>query len=248
MVLLDDDDWKESLRILDVVSTSISTSLFGALNGPLSSTSLLHLVVETAKQGRFHVATEMVDIEIETRSASRYYSDLAEYRLLAARLALKSGNSATAHEHWREASRLLIAYGVRKDTTVYELLDSLPELINRDPAFGRSAVARLHPLCERIPQHTDGKGTYRVPRDWYRLLAMADPCALARLVGKPLLSGCNRPDHVMYGARTDLWRSWHSRADPVISGALRLTLTEALEHSDSAALARLTTADTEQGH
>ena len=237
--LLDDHDWKASLRLLDLVSSNISTSLFGALGGPLPSNSLLHVIVETATPERHSAAQAMVNTEIERGSAGRYYSDLAEYQLLAARLALKSDVRIDAERHWREANRLLVAYGVHKDATIYGLLESLPELMTLDSRFGRSAVARLQSLCERIPQHTDGKGTYRAPGTWWQLLAAADPCALAKLVYPRLLSNCNDPDGVLHGARSDLWRAWRSRADPVIAGALRLTLEEALEQDDCLAFAKL---------
>ena len=239
IILLDDDDWQESLRLLELVSGNISTSLFGALGGPLASDRLLHLIVDTSTPERHSVAQTMLETEIETGSAGRYYSDLAEYQLLAARLSLRSDDSTGAMRRWREAIRLLVAYGVRKDATIYELLDSLPELVAFDSKFGRSAVARLQPLCERIPQHTDGKGTYRVPGTWWQLLAASDPCALAKLVYPRLLSNCNDPDGVLHGARSDLWRAWHSRADPVIAGALRLTLEEALEQDDCFAFRKL---------
>ena len=239
ILLDDDDDWQESLRLLELVSGNISTSLFGALGGPLASDRLLHLIVDTSTPERHSVAQTMLETESETGSAGRYYSDLAEYQLLAARLSLRSDDSTGARRRWREAIRLLVAYGVRKDATIYELLDSLPELVAFDSKFGRSAVARLQPLCERIPQHTDGKGTYRVPGTWWQLLAASDPCALAKLVYPRLLSNCNDPDGVLHGARSDLWRAWHSRADPVIAGALRLTLEEALEQDDCFAFRKL---------
>ena len=182
----------------------------------------------------------MVETEIEASSAGRYYADLAEYQLVAARLALKANDPSGAERHWRKANSFLVAYGVRKDATIYELLESLPDLIGLDPKFGRSAVARLQPLCERIPEHTDGKGTYRVPGAWWQLLATADPCGLSKLIQPLLLSNCNHPDPVAYSARSDLWRAWHSRADSVVSNALRLTLEEPLEEDDGTALGRLT--------
>ena len=62
---------------------------------------------------------------------------------------------------------------------------------------------------------------------------------LARLVQVGLLSACNQPNWLLHGAIADLWRSWHHRAEPGVAAALRLTLQEALEGDDAAALARL---------
>ena len=248
VLLLDDPDWKEAIQILGRVSAKISTTLSGELGGPLPSDRLLHLVVDTSTSGRQSVAQEILDTEIETGGAGRYYSDLAEYQLIAARLLLKAGDPIDAERRWHKACRLLVGYGWHKDSTVYELLDSLPTLTTLNPGFGRSAVARLQPLCDRIPQHTDGRGTAHVPKTWWQLLASADPCALSKMIQSRLLSECNDPNPVLHGARSDLWGAWHSRADPVIAGALRLTLEESLEEDDGFAFGRLAEARKGQGH
>ena len=93
-------------------------------------------------------------------------------------------------------------------------------------------VSRIRPLCERVPQHTDGKGTRQVWSRWWRLLAAADPCALGRLVQPRLLSSCNDPNSLLHGARSDLWRTWYRRADPLVAAALRLTLDTSLDETD----------------
>ena len=234
--LLDDQAWEEAIGILNRVSAAISTSLFGEMGGPMSRDSLLHLAVETATPTRRTAAQNLVNDEIENGGEGRYYSDLAEYRLVAARLALTANDKTEAWQHWTNACQLLIAYGWHKDVTIYELLDPLSELIAADPVRGRTAVAKVQPLCERVPQHTDGKETRHTRSRWWKLLAAADPCALSGLIQPRLLSSCNNPNYLLHGARSDLWRAWHHRADPIVAGALRLTLQEPLDQNDLAAL------------
>ena len=234
--LLDDEVWKEGIELLNCVSDATTTSLQGEMGGPLPRDELLELAVDTAPPSQKVFAQALVDAEIETGGGGRYYSDLAWYRLIAARLALKMGNTAEGRCHWKHACRLLTAYGVRKDATIYELLDSLPTLMSLDAARGRVAVAKLQSVCDRIPEHTDGKGTWHTPKRWWRLLAAADPCAAAGLIIPSLLGECNNPDRLLHGVRSDLWRAWHHRADPVVAGALRLTLEEPLDKSDPPAL------------
>ena len=236
---LDDRTWAEGLTCLHRVCDAISTTIDGEIGGPIRRDNLLHLTVRTATPPRWTFARDFVLREIETGGGGRYYSDLAEYHLLAARLAFAVDNPAEARRHWEDACRLLVAYGWHKDTTVYEVLDPLPSLIPLDPSRGRASVARLQPLCERLPQHTDGRGTRRVPCRWWQLLASADPCALARLVQLELLGSCNEPNWVLHGAISDLWRTWHRRAEPGVAAALRLALEEPLEADDSVALTRL---------
>ncbi len=234
--LLDDSDWAEALEVLKRVSDAVSTTIRGELGGPLPPDRLLDFVVETATPKRKNIARRFVSEIINDGGHGRYYSDLAEYRLVAARLELNAGDASTAERHWIEACRLLIAYGWRRDTTIYELLDPLPTLITIDRARGRTAVAKVQPLCERVLEHTDGKDTRHVGSRWWRLLAAADPCALSRLVQRRILSSCNDPNDTLHGARSDMWRAWHRRADPIVAGALRLTLEEPLDQIDLTAL------------
>ncbi len=237
--LLDDHAWEEALEILGRVSAAVSTTVQGEISGPVRRDRLLHLAVDTVTPTRRTAAQTLVNYEIENGGEGRYYSDLAEYRLVAARLALTADDSTEARRHWNDACRLLIAYGWHKDLTIYELLDPLPSMIAEDPLRGRVAVAKLQPLCERIPQHTDGKDTRYAVSRWWQLLAAADPCALWQLIQPRLLSSCNDPNWLLHGARYDLWCEWHHRTDPIVAGALQLTLEETLNENTSAALGRL---------
>ncbi len=234
--LLDDLDWAEALEVLKRITNAVSTTISGELGGPFPPDRLLDLVVETATPKRRIVARSFVSELMGNDGDGRYYSDLAGYRLVAARLELNAGNPITSERYWIEACRLLIAYGWRRDTTIYELLNPLPALITIDPARGRMAVAKVQPLCERVLEHTDGKDTHHAVKRWWQLLATADPCALSKLVQRRLLSSCNDPNSTLHGARSDMWRAWYRRADPIVAGALRLTLDEPLDHNDLPAL------------
>ncbi|MCY4673284.1 MAG: ATP-binding protein [Bacteroidetes bacterium] len=233
--LLDDQAWKEGISLL----IRVCDANFMGLSSPIRRDRFLNLIIETATPTRGAVALAYVRDEIENSRDNNFYSDLAELRLIAARLALKINDPTEARRHWTDACRLLVAYGWRKDTTIFELLDPLHTLINVDPARGRAAVAKIQPLCERVRRHTDGKGTYRARSQWWQLLAEADPCALARLVQQRLLTSCNDPNELLHGARSDLWRTWYHRADPIVAGALRLTLNEPLDEKDRQALSLL---------
>ena len=237
--LLDDQAWEEAIELLERVSDAVSKTISGEIGGPVRRDKLLHLTVETATSTRRPAAQRVINDEIENGGGGRYYSDLAEYRLIAARLALNAGDRTKARRRWIDACRLLVAYGWRKDVTIYELLNPLPTLTAVDPARGRAAVARVQSLCERVLQHTDGRGTRHARSQWWQLLAAADPCALSRLIQLRLLSSCNDPNWLLHGARSDLWRVWHDRADPVVAGALRLTLEEPLDENDGNAFGLL---------
>ncbi len=241
VALVDDEGWAEAIRLLYDVSVSITTTLHGSIGGPLPPDLVVRIAVDGSNSARRHVAAEVLEQQIEDGSAGRIFTDLAEFQLLGARLALKSDNHDEADRHWHLACQMLTSYGQRKDITIFELLDPLPELIAADQRRGQERVALVQPLCERVPYHTDRKATRWAWDTWWDLLALADPVALARLAAPRLLQRCNQPNSLLHDALEGLWRSWCDRADPLLAGALRLTLDTPLDAEDADALSLLTT-------
>ncbi len=240
--LLADPHWEEALAILNKIRDSTTTSFRGAVGGPVTPDYLLRLAIETASPSRYPVAETLIGGEIAEGAASRYYSDLAEYRLLAARLAIKAGDIDRATSLWEEACALLTSYGYHKDITVYGVLDALPSLITADPKRGRSCVSAVQGLCERVPLHTDGKSTRGTWSTWWQLLAQADPVDATELVVPELLGRCNDPRELLDGVLGNVWQEWFAEVDPFLSGALRLTLEEPLNPRDSVLLQRISDA------
>jgi hypothetical protein len=236
---LDDEQWEKGLTLLNEVSTSITTTLFGELGGPVPPDLLLQIAVEGATPTRHKVAKVLLEDKIEQDSGDRYYADLAEYRLLAARLALADDDRAQAQVLWQEACLFLTAYGSHKDATIYEVLEPLPMLIKKEPARARCCVAAVQGLCERVPLHTDGKGTRGAWSRWWKLLAKADPVATIHLAVPQLLSECNDSNALLNGALENVWQEWYEKVDPFFSGVLRLTLDIPLHQADIGQLQRL---------
>ena len=71
------------------------------------------------------------------------------------------------------------------------------------------------------------------------LLAKADPVAAIRLAVPALLGRCNDPNWLLDEALEDVWEEWHEHVDPLISGALRLTLGKSLDKRDRTQIQRL---------
>ncbi|WP_194918188.1 ATP-binding protein [Catenulispora rubra] len=240
VALLDDEHWSAALAILKQVSDGLGGSMQGEDVGPIPPRFLLSLAVDaTTNSERRHATSELLDEVLAEGGSERYYSTSAEYRLVAARFALTSGDTERAQELWDDACRLMTAYGFRKDTTIYEVLDPVSTLALADPIRGRARLARLQPMCKRVLVHTDGRGTRAAWGQWWRALAQADPAALARLVVPALLQDCGHVHDLYNDALQDLWRAWHRKADPVIAGLLRLALPTPLEESDPVLVERL---------
>ncbi len=239
MALIDHDRWAAAIGLLQQVSTSITTTLSGEVGGPLPPDFVAAIAVAGSSSERRAVAEEVLAEQIENKPAGRFYTDLADFQLLSARLALASDDSDEALQCWERACLMMTSYGWRKDITIFELLDPLPNLIAADRRRGQERLAMAQPLCERIPSHTDGRETHGAWTQWWHLLALADPVALARLVVPGLLRRCNLPNWLYHEALEELWRLWWERADPVVAGALRLTLDTPLGDKDADLLSRL---------
>ena len=239
MHLLSDPHWGEALTLLKRVRVETTTSLRGAVGGPVTPDYLLQLAVETASPSRYTLAEELVREETEEGAARRYYTDLAEYRLVAARLAIKKGDVRAAASLWEEACGLLAAYGYHKDITIYGVLDPLPALIKADPRRGRLCVSAVQAVCQRVPLHTDGKSTRGTRSTWWKLLAQADPVAVIDLAVPALLRDCNDPYPLLDEALNNVWEEWNADVDPLLAGALRLSLDKTLDPRDSALLQHL---------
>ena len=236
--LVDGEAWTEAFRLLREVGSATQTRLHGSINDLLPPDLLVAASIDRTHPP-LEMATELLEDEITNDSAGRYYRDLAECYLLRARVALASGNHDIANELWDQACILLTAYGWRKDRTIFELLNPLPTLMAADPSRRRELVARLQPLCERVPTHTDGKETNHAWVQWWDLLGQADPLAAAQLAATRLLNRCNDPHSVLHGALEDLWTSWCEKADPLLSALLRFTLDTPLHANDPDVLSRL---------
>jgi hypothetical protein len=236
--IADDDAWERAVGVLRKVGADISTTISGELGGPLPSDLLMRLTIRTAPPTKLATVRALAATQAE-QSGARFYSDIAETKLLSARTELAADARDEAKALWRQACQLLVAYGWHKDITVYELLDPFPALIDTDPRRARQRLPAIQAICERVWLHTDGKETRGAPGRWWELLAAADPVALAALIAPAVLARCNEPDDHLHDALAALWRAWSETADPFVASALRLAISPALDPADPAAVARL---------
>lgn len=239
--LLDDDDWQTGLGVLQEMSSAICISIRGEFSGPFASDDLLKLIVATTGTSteRYAFAVNTMKAIADANSNRRHYSDMAVYRLLVARLAIRFDDLDDAERLWVEACQFLGGYGFHKDRTIYEVLSPLSVLARVRPALGRRRLAITQQLSIRVVAHTDGKETRHAVPAWWRLLANADPCALARMVSESMLGECNLPNGILDDARTALWEAWQAAVDPVLASLLRCTLDCQLHDDDIVGLKRL---------
>ena len=237
--LVDDALWPEALKLLRTASNQTSVTFSGELGGPIPTDEFLQLVIGGTTPSRFTDSREMVASVVAEETGGRHYGDIARFQLAAARLALAADDHDEARILWEKACEALAGYGERKDATIYELLDPFPDLIELDRAEARQRLPGLQELCKRVLLHTDRKGTSGAPQHWWKLLANADPVAVAEMAAPELLANCNLPSYQLTTAIRDLWEEQQSNSPPHIAAASRLAIRPGLTAGDATCLNRL---------
>jgi hypothetical protein len=151
-----------------------------------------------------------------------HYSELANFELEMARLSLNAGDSTEARHCWIRAAHYLAGYSDHKEITIYELLDSLPDLAAVDLDKAKTRLSRLQPLTELVVQHTDGKETSAAPHYWWERLADIDPALCAQHAAHVLLTKPGLPNERIATAHHQLLAAQTGTADPIVLAALRL--------------------------
>lgn len=173
---LEDHDWCVAADYLARLSTGTTTWLQGSRSGPLPLDELLDLLMETSDSER--KGQKAADLASELLAPSErsgaYYDAHAEEQMLLARLRIAAGDRSGAIAAWDEACLYLAAYGWRKDTTVYELLDPLDALGHALPDQTSALLGQVQPVVEAVLVHTDGKETRHAVHRWIDVAARLD--------------------------------------------------------------------------
>jgi hypothetical protein len=187
---LDDARWEEALNYLATISDETNTSLQRARMGPLPVDALCELCLEAAdtpakKATGSALCSRLLSAEQRT---NEYYDTHAADQLILARIQAASGQQDIAEKSWREACTYLVAYGYRKDITLWELLDPLKKLAAADSHRTRRCLRDLAPLGERVLVHTDGKETRHAIHVWIDLAAEIHPAGVLSYLARDQIS------------------------------------------------------------
>lgn len=189
VLLRDNDPWDDVLGSLESVSHGTTIPFEGWPDGPLAPQAfaeiLLPYIVRPLMTER---VISMLKRQLEyCKQRGVLYEVLANLELLIARALAKAGHDEEAKQLWRTASIHLCAYGFRKDTTIFDFIESIPALAVRDKERARNAIVALQPLVNAVVEHTDGKETKHAPAYWLGALAEMDPIAATVLLARSLV-------------------------------------------------------------
>src|SRR5205085_3466677 len=111
---------------------------------------------------------------------------IASDEMSLASLLVTMGDRAAALEHWNAACLHLCAYGMRKDVTIYEVLDNVRALMRVGKAQVLERLAKLLPMVHAVVLHTDGKETRHSIGMWFKELFATDELSAAWLLGRSM--------------------------------------------------------------
>ncbi len=222
---ISDGEWPAVLRIMQEVSDNTTISLQNSLSGPLSTELLLKLATDFTTPSRRAATSSFIEDFFKDAVASRtYYDAIAQYYLLRARLSIAIGDTPKAEKYWEDAARLNTCYGHRKDITIFELLDCMPELIDFDVAVARERLVRLESLVRRVLRHTDHKETRHALPTWWGLVAKADGIGAGNLIARQMLDTPNRYAEQLQKAQFKLHIAHGEKLSLPVRFASRLSL------------------------
>lgn len=182
--LVSDDDWPEALQVVVSVSRDLQgVSERGVHPFPRNLVRKLSLELCTPER----VAQTLQILTASSKSSGhKFYVAHAEGEIYLSRIAMLADMRAEAEEHWRRAVAFFLAYGFRKDVTIFELLDGMESVSAVPDREICARMASLHPLVERACNHEDNTISYAVEQ-WWGLLGRIDPAAAVSLIRRSRL-------------------------------------------------------------
>lgn len=244
------DQWRYALQSLKKISVGTTTSLQRAPMGPLTPSELFELVAPFARRPELqNVIRRAIEPVLENQHYSSLYCDIASHEMKFASLLVAIGDKPGALEHWRTACLHLCAYGMRKDITIYEILDNVRALARAGTPAVLDRLAKLLPMVNAVVQHTDGKETSHSVGQWFKELMATDEIAAAWLLGWSMSDDGGSVDYRVENALVHWIASarefsprWRCRLEQVVEGpddlgevTRRIDRLEALRLQDSMA-------------
>ena len=244
------DQWRRVITLLKRISSGTTTSLQGSKSGPLIPYALVELVAPFAKRQDLQALLRReIEPLIESQHRSGLYNAMASDEMALASLLITMGDRTAALEHWKTACLYLCAYGMRKDITIYEVIDNVLALLPAGKHQVLERLAKLLPMVYAVVLHTDGRETSHSIGTWFKELFATDELSAAWLLGRSMIDDGGGYDyrledglvHWVENAST-IDTQWRHRLEHLVEGPSdageirrRLVQIESLRNQDVAA-------------
>jgi hypothetical protein len=188
--------WQKALDYLKTISSGTTTSIDRSPGGPLTPSALFELVAPFAKRPELRdLIRQSIEPLVEAQHRGHYFVQAASDEMTFAALLATIGDEPAAKAHWNDACLNLCAYGMRKDTTIYDILESVTALGRAGKSAVADRLARLLPMTYAVVLHTDGRETRQCIATWFRQLTDFDSVAAAWLLGRSITDDSGSYDY-----------------------------------------------------
>lgn len=179
--------WHRAIALLKKISAGTTTSLDRSKSGPLTPYALVELVAPFAKRADLQALIRReIEPLVQNQHHNGLYNEIASDEMALASLLITMGDRTAALEHWRNACLHLCAYGMRKDITIFEVLDNVNALLRGGKSQVLERLAKLLPMVYAVVLHTDGRETSHSVGEWFKELSATDELAAAWLLGRSM--------------------------------------------------------------
>lgn len=218
-------NFSKIISLLSIISQKTTSYLQGSSAGPLTGGDLNGLLADASLSldyGKKLVVKNTIEKTIKKKlGISVYYSsDAVEYLNLAVVL----GRSRRSRECLMNGCIRLVAYGERKDVTIFEIIEPLKCL---KPPFSIEALKKVYPLVETVWRCTDGSETKWGLVTWLKALVDSDTKIAIQAITEMIAKGKKRDWRVESGTEYLCEKLLEDGIGPEIVAALYETIDQA---------------------
>lgn len=231
-LLRNEAEWRHALECLSIAAEGTASQIDREDGGPLPIGMLLDVllpyVADPLSAGLVRNAIEQQMTRLE--AVGTYYSTHAEYQMRLARVRHAISDMAAAREAWIQGGVYVSAYGWRKDTTVFDVIESAPALVAVSQEVALRALADAQRLADAAVAHTDGRETNHAPNAWLQSVLEVHPAAGISILARTVHEEDERVGWPYVQAVQDAARQVRDTGDPVLIDALLSTLVFNVEY------------------
>lgn len=174
-VILCKTEWDKILSIIVESSSETMVTFQNAMMGPLTTDRLFKLVTEISNDENYDFVLKHFGEVTEEQKTRRIHMDLADYYMQKSLFLYKNRNEQKGNNEFRNAIRMIMSYGQRRDRTLSRLMDTVEDIYGIDLEKGRKCIKRLGAMSVAVVRQTDGKETSDYQNEWSQLLCKYEP-------------------------------------------------------------------------
>jgi len=231
------DEWTHILKVLKQVNFNTTTRFDREVNGPVSSDIIFQLLepYSTNKDINIYILNTLKEEIDHVEKSGTYYSTHADIALNFTQILLNNGNKEEALKKWQDIGTFLTSYGYRKDTTLFEIIDSVSVISNKSKAKCLQALEKIQPLISSVLMHTDGRSTKYAPNRWFNELLSIAPESALDVLARTIIQDNYHENWSLMDAYRSVANKLSDQVNPLIIDSLWQTLPFKIEYENEGA-------------